>query len=66
MHRHPIVLIHGWGADSQIWQAIPQRLSGFIEVYSLDLPGFGDSPVIDDYSEASLLEWMAEVLPSHC
>ena len=66
VHRHPIVLIHGWGADSQIWQAIPQRLSGFIEVYSLDLPGFGDSPVIDDYSEASLLEWMAEVLPSHC
>ena len=64
--RHPIVLIHGWGADSQIWQAMPDRLSAFIEVYSLDLPGFGESPILDNYSEASLLEWMAEVLPSHC
>jgi len=64
--RHPIVLIHGWGADSQIWQTVPDRLSAFIEVYSLDLPGFGESPILDNYSEASLLEWMAEVLPSHC
>ena len=38
----PLVLLHGWGADSRVWndalEYFPER-----EVYTVDLPGFGDS-----------------------
>ena len=66
----PIVMIHGWGTDSQIWHSFPERLSANrdqdSQIQTLDLPGFGNTPGLDDYSEASLINWMAQHLPSHC
>ena len=62
----PIVMVHGWGADSQIWQQLPQRLSQLADVITLDLPGCGQSAPITDYSIASLLRWMQQALPSCC
>lgn len=64
--KRPIVMIHGWGTDSQIWGSFKQSLDSYAEVNTLDLPGFGDAPSLDDYSEASLISWMAHSLPSHC
>ena len=68
--QQPIVMIHGWGTDSQIWQSLPERLSANrgqdSEIQTLDLPGFGNTPGLDDYSEASLINWMAKHLPSKC
>ena len=66
LYTQPIVLIHGWGVDSQIWQSLPQQLSQTADVLTLDLPGFAQSPALEDYSQASLMEWMAEVLPERC
>lgn len=62
----PIVMLHGWGADSQIWQQLPQRLSQFADVITLDLPGFGQSAPIADYSVEALLRWMQQALPRPC
>lgn len=64
--QQPIVLIHGWGTDSQIWGSFKQSLTSYAEVITLDLPGFGDAPPLDDYSEASLKRWMTGSLPNHC
>ena len=64
--QQPTVMLHGWGADSQIWGSFKQSLQNYAEVYTLDLPGFGDSPTLNDYSQASLLRWMADSLPSQC
>jgi malonyl-CoA O-methyltransferase len=66
LYTQPIVLIHGWGVDSQIWQSLPQQLSQTADILTLDLPGFAQSPALEDYSQASLMEWMAEVLPERC
>tara|TARA_B110000879_G_scaffold84436_2_gene116820 strand:- start:352 stop:1932 length:1581 start_codon:yes stop_codon:yes gene_type:complete len=63
LYSQPLVLVHGWGIDSQIWQSLPQQLSQFADVLTLDLPGFAQSPTLKDYSQASLVSWMAEVLP---
>lgn len=41
---HPLVLFHGWGFDHRIWQPILPLLSSHFKVYSLDLPGFGQTP----------------------
>lgn len=43
----PLVLLHGWGFDSQIWQSIQSDLSHRYQLYLVDLPGFGLSPVMD-------------------
>ena len=66
LHREPVVLIHGWGNNSEIWQTLPQKLSNYIDVYTLDLPGFGNSQPIDDYSEQSLIDWLYSQLPQTC
>ena len=64
--QYPIVLIHGWGADSQIWRDFPYQLSHYADVYTLDLPGFGDTASLDSYSEHSVLAWLDQYLPETC
>lgn len=41
----PLVMLHGWGADSSlVWPLSATLLSIGYRVYVPDLPGFGDSP----------------------
>ncbi len=41
----PVVLLHGWGAESGTFQSVFDSLSSSHQVYSLDLPGFGLSEI---------------------
>lgn len=66
LYTQPLVLVHGWGIDSQIWQSLPQQLSEVADVLTIDLPGFAQSATLNDYSQASLISWMAELLPERC
>jgi pimeloyl-ACP methyl ester carboxylesterase len=55
---YPVLLIHGFGEDSSIWR---NQIDFFKENYKLiipDLPGSGQSEIIDDMS----IEGMAEAL----
>lgn len=51
----PIILLHGWGVDSSIYDYLAQNLAKDYLVYQIDLPGFGKSeePIcpysLDDY-----------------
>jgi pimeloyl-[acyl-carrier protein] methyl ester esterase len=40
----PIVLLHGWGLNVRVWDALAELLAGRHEVVALDLPGHGRSP----------------------
>ena len=44
LQPEPLVLIHGWGSDSRIWQAVLPELTQHLNVMAIDLPGFGQSP----------------------
>jgi len=66
LYAQPLVLVHGWGADSQIWAELPQQLRQFADVMTVDLPGFAQSPALEHYSETALHQWMAELLPERC
>lgn len=37
----PLVLLHGWGIDSSIWQPCLEQLRLNREIYLLDMPGYG-------------------------
>lgn len=40
----PIVFLHGWSTNSNVWQGQLDALSGEHHVLALDFRGFGDSP----------------------
>lgn len=44
----PLVLIHGLGATRAIWRPQIERVAKARDVILLDLPGFGDSPQLDE------------------
>ena len=42
----PLVLIHGIGSQWQVWEPLFEHLTPHRDVIAVDLPGFGDSPVL--------------------
>jgi pimeloyl-ACP methyl ester carboxylesterase len=42
----PLVLIHGLGATKLVWKPQIERLAEERDVIALDMPGFGESPVL--------------------
>jgi pimeloyl-ACP methyl ester carboxylesterase len=44
----PLVLLHPLGADRRVWDPIVERLRDQRELIAIDLPGFGDSPPLQD------------------
>ena len=68
----PLVLLHGWGSDSRIWQALLPELTQHLHVVAIDLPGFGQSPVLaqdvplDKQGIEHYLDAICAVLPSRC
>lgn len=58
-----LVLIHGWGCDSRTWQPVLDSLQSFASVTLIDLPGFGASPVVPEFSLDVVLDKIAAQLP---
>ncbi|MEP6700654.1 MAG: alpha/beta hydrolase [Bacteroidota bacterium] len=54
----PVILIHGFGEDSEIWNNQAEFLKDRFQLIIPDLPGSGKSEIIDDMS----MEGMAEVI----
>jgi pimeloyl-ACP methyl ester carboxylesterase len=55
---NPVLLIHGFGEDSQVWDQQVEALKDHFRLIIPDLPGSGRSDMIPDMS----MEGMAEVL----
>lgn len=51
----PLVLLHGWGNDSRVWQPLIPLLQQAGDVITLDLPGFGDSPFCETIEHTLIL-----------
>jgi pimeloyl-ACP methyl ester carboxylesterase len=56
----PVILLHGFGEDGEIWNNQVAFLSNKFQLIVPDLPGSGQSEMIDDMS----MEGMAEVIHS--
>lgn len=54
--KKPLVFIHGWGVSSETWESLRYFLQNDFEIFSLDLPGFGKTPIekimtLKDYAD---------------
>lgn len=59
-----LVLIHGWGCDSRIWQPLVPLLEKSYRVYLLDLPGMGANAPHNPWQDDDLLlQLLADALP---
>lgn len=59
----PVILLHGFPFNQKVWASFAEKLGEKYKVYTVDLPGFGDSPVlplpftIDQVSDA-MISWI--------
>lgn len=59
-----LVLIHGWGMHSGIWEPIIKKFSNQYTLHLVDIPGMGKSHIIDPYDLYHLVEAIIQKLPS--
>jgi pimeloyl-[acyl-carrier protein] methyl ester esterase len=61
-----LVLLHGWGLHSLVWDAVMPALLEHFQVTVIDLPGFGRSPVPGgDYNLDYLVDHVLAVAPEN-
>lgn len=58
-----LVLIHGWGCDSRTWQPLLESLQTFASVTLIDLPGFGASSTLPEFTLDAVLDKVAPQIP---
>lgn len=63
-----LVLLHGWGMNSEVFQGVTEALAGNCRVHLIDLPGFGfsQSSTQPPHTLASWLDQLAGELPDAC
>lgn len=59
----PLVMLHGWGMNSAVWERVVKRLSASFRLYLVDLPGMGQSRPVYPYHLHSLADAVAEHIP---
>jgi pimeloyl-ACP methyl ester carboxylesterase len=45
--KPPLIILHGWGSNKQVMMPLAKELSSLRDCYVLDLPGFGNSSILD-------------------
>lgn len=58
-----VVLVHGYGMHSSVWRDFAEALAKDFRVTCIDLPGHGQSSMIDDFSLKGLSEALLEAAP---
>ena len=62
--QNPVVLLHGWGLNHQVWSQLVLALPPELAIHTPDLPGFGLSPCPVSYDIDSVLAQLAEQIPN--
>ncbi len=61
-----IILLHGWGCDSSTWTPILPQLQNLGNVIAIDLPGFGKSDELNNYSLDAVVDFIAQQISEPC
>ena len=60
-----LVMLHGWGMHSGVWQPLVKRLSRQFTLHLVDLPGMGFSQPIEPSHLHAVAEKVAEQIPGN-
>lgn len=58
-----VVLLHGWGMNSDVWQSIIPVLQENYCIHRVDLPGYGESTRVDPYDLATVTQRISAHFP---
>ncbi len=63
----PLVLVHGWGLNSGVWQPLLEQMSeltDYFQIITIDLPGFGQNNhlTVQPYSLANICQQIAQAV----
>ena len=62
-----LVMLHGWGLNLRVFDALRDELASQFEVIGIDLPGHGRSPWDAARADfAAQIEWLLASLPPRC
>lgn len=61
--QETFVLLHGWGCDHNTWEPLIPYLQKMGKVIAVDLPGFGASQAVADFSVDALVALLEQHLP---
>ncbi len=62
-HGAPLVLLHGWGLNVRVWDALAPALEVHRQLVAVDLPGHGRSPWRPDRADLSAqLDWIGRTV----
>lgn len=60
-----LVLLHGWGSSSKVWQYVAGELGKKFQVWCIDLPGHGDNHAVQwDCSTKQGVRLLADTMPA--
>lgn len=59
----PLVLLHGWGVNSVVWEPVIEQLSRHFYLHIIDLPGFGQSQTISSYTLTEMVDAIIAQVP---
>lgn len=62
--QQPLVLLHGWGLNSGVWEPVLPFLNSHFQVLCIDLPGYGEN--CDVLPEPYTLEAVSDLIASVC
>jgi pimeloyl-[acyl-carrier protein] methyl ester esterase len=60
-----LVMLHGWGMHSGVWDSVRDALSLSCRLHLVDLPGMGFSPAITPYYLQHIAASVREVIPAN-
>jgi pimeloyl-[acyl-carrier protein] methyl ester esterase len=59
----PLIILHGWGWHSGVWQPLRTQLAEYFQLFLIDLPGFGKSPDLSPYTVESIANEIFKLVP---
>lgn len=63
--KHSLVLLHGWGLNSGVWDSVLPLLVENFNLVTVDIPGFGlnANHVPEPYTLESIADWVLPCIP---